>query len=113
MKDPHRQESEWFTDTVQDNSNEGIMWRAFEGELSRAITAIKSHGHSPVIRMSERMFQLMLKGKYTQVIGACWSVYMFRGYPLALRESTHQWSVVEVLDDNGDTSCAFKVRNTK
>jgi hypothetical protein len=106
---PHIQDSEWFTDMPQDNTDVARFWKKFEIELHRAITTIESHGHHPVIRVSERMFALAFTGRYTKVMAACWSVYMFRGYPIALRENFSGWDVVEVLDEQGNTACTFKI----
>ena len=106
----YKQNAEWFTDEPQNNSDAGRFWTAFEIQLHKAIVTVEGHGHHPVIRVSERMFALVFVGKCTQVIAACWSVYMFRGYPIALRDNFKQWDVVEVLDEYGLTSYTFKVK---
>ena len=101
-RDPHRQDTEWF--------KHGDRIEIFELDLFRAIKMIRDNGGHPVLRVSEKVFSEYLFSEITQVVAACWSVYMFRGYPVALRSNDNGWRVVEVVDENGRSSSVFTVQ---
>lgn len=101
MTDKHRQHPEWFPSGLQD-----YEWSKFEGRLYRALKKVEEYGH-PVIRMSEKLFNKLLKGRYAYVSGSAWGVYIFRGYPVALRVDDREWKVVEVISDNDEAEVSF------
>lgn len=101
------EDAKWFpSDGVQSRD---VAQRVFEHELYRAIQVAKSAYKIPVIRCSEAVFTRYLQGEVHVIAAACWSVYMYRGLPVALRGNHEAIDVVEVLDETGGSSVVFRV----
>ena len=101
----------WFPSDGSPNTS--VEQQRFEHELYRALVVARDHFKSPVIRCSEKMFMTFMRKDATTITAARWSVYMYRGVPVALRGNHDCPDVVEVLDDTGGQSTVFRMEGFK
>lgn len=111
------EQPDWFASKTGDEPQEELsedeirhipQQQRFEHELFRALTLAHEHNKSPVIRCTEEIYDKFMK-KTANQIHAKWGVIMFRGIPIAMRDNKDSPHVVEVLDQNGKWSTAFKM----